>query len=177
MMKFALAQLKKNAYKEPFTFTDTEDVSELEVMNNDIRHIGEVEVQGTCFFQEDNVIFSLRIFGEMVLPCARTLVDVRCPFDIQTEEIFTTSLYRTEDEIDAEIHPIEGAVLDLTPLIKENILLEVPYRVFSDEMNSQADCITEGKGWQFISEEKNANTIDERFKKLETLFKDNDKNK
>ncbi|AUJ26786.1 MULTISPECIES: YceD family protein [Virgibacillus] len=175
-MKFALAQLKKNAYKEPFTFSETEDVSELEEMNNDIRHIGEVEVQGTCFFQGDNIIFSLRIHGEMVLPCARTLEDVHYPFAIQTDEVFTTSLYRSEAEIEAEIHPIDGEVLDLTPLIKENILLEVPYRVFSEEENSRPDYITEGKGWQFTSKQNNAKSIDERFRKLESLFNKDEKN-
>ena len=60
-MKFVLAQLKKSAYKEPFVFEDTVNVPELETMNNDIRHIDEVKVQGTCFFEGDNIIFSLHI--------------------------------------------------------------------------------------------------------------------
>ena len=68
---------------------------------------------------------------------AGTLADASYPFDIQADEVFTTATYLTEDEVEDEIHPIEGEVLDLTPLIKENILLEVPYRVFSDEKTSR----------------------------------------
>ncbi|MBU5266003.1 YceD family protein [Virgibacillus proomii] len=174
-MKFVLAQLKKSAYKEPFVFENTVNVQELETMNNDIRHIDEVKVWGTCFFQGDNIIFSLHIKGEMILPCARTLADVSYPFDIQADEVFTTATYLTEDEVEDEVHPIEGEVLDLTPLIKENILLEVPYRVFSDEKTSRENNPTAGKGWQIISEEKNEHTIDKRFKKLESLFNDDEK--
>ncbi|GAA0444390.1 MAG: YceD family protein [Bacillota bacterium] len=174
-MKFALAQLKKSAYNEPFTFDEKVNVSELETMNNDIRQIEPVRVHGQCFFQGDQIIFSLEISGEMILPCARTLVDVPYPFDIHADEVFTTAPYVTEDEAEEEIHPIDGEVLDLTPLIKENILLEVPYRVFSDETNDQMKSPTEGKGWEFISEEKKEKTIDKRFKKLESLLKDDEK--
>ncbi|CDQ40221.1 MULTISPECIES: YceD family protein [Virgibacillus] len=176
-MKFALAQLKKSAYNEPFTFNEKVDVSELEKMNNDIRQIKPVDVYGQCFFQGDKIIFSFHITGEMILPCARTLVDVPYPFDIQADEVFTTSSFITKEEAEDEIHPVEGEVLDLAPHIKENVLLEVPYRVFSNETNNQQNPPSEGEGWEFISQEKNEKTIDKRFKKLESLLKDDETEK
>ncbi|WP_072887660.1 YceD family protein [Ornithinibacillus halophilus] len=174
-MKFTIGQLKKSAYNKPFAFSGEVDVSELEKMNNDIREIKPVQVSGDCTIQGDQFIFTFKVTGEMILPCARTLVDVVYPFEIKTTEIFSSSSYYTEEETDTEIHPIDGEVLDLTPYIKENILLEVPFRVYSEEAKDLPD--QKGNGWEVVSEEKTEKTIDPRFKKLESLFKDNDQEK
>ncbi|MFC3040229.1 YceD family protein [Virgibacillus xinjiangensis] len=171
-MKFTLGQIKKNAYNEPFTFDEKVDVSELETMNNDIREIGPVRVAGKCFLQGEQIIFSFRINGEMILPCARTLVDVPYPFDIGADEVFTTSPHYSKEEEEDEIHPIEGEVLDLTPYIKENILLDIPFRVFSDGTSDQEEAPLEGRDWKLVTEEEKEQTVDPRLKKLESLFKD-----
>ncbi|MFS0672333.1 YceD family protein [Ornithinibacillus sp. 179-J 7C1 HS] len=174
-MKFTLAQLKKDAFNKPFHFSGEVDVSELETMNNDIRKISSVEVEGTCNMQGEQYFFRFTISGKMILPCARTLVDVPYPFEIEAEEIFSSSPYNNEDD-DAEIHPIHGEVLDLMPYIKENILLEVPFRVFSDEVE-KTDVLQKGNDWEVLSEKPKEVKIDPRFKKLESLFKDTEKEK
>ncbi|WP_010096804.1 YceD family protein [Ornithinibacillus scapharcae] len=174
-MKFTLAQIKKNAFQKPFPFSGEVDVSELEQLNNDIRKIDPVLVEGTCTMQGEQFFFKFTITGQMILPCARTLVDVPYSFEIHAEEIFSSSPYYNEDE-DAEIHPIHGEVLDLMPYIKENILLEVPFRVFSDEVDPDV-LIQKGKDWEVLSEKPTEVKIDPRFKKLESLFKDTEKEK
>ncbi|MUK89545.1 hypothetical protein GMD78_14350 [Ornithinibacillus sp. L9] len=176
-MKFTVTQIKKKAFNEPFTFDEKVDVSELETMNNDIRRIDPVQVQGDCLVQGDQFIFSFTIRGEMILPCARTLVDVEYPFEIKAREIFTTSTYLVDEDGDSEIHLIDGEVLDLTPYIKENILLEVPFRVFSDEADDQQSFQQKGNDWEVTSENAKEKKIDPRLKKLENLFKDNEKEK
>ncbi|ALX47373.1 YceD family protein [Lentibacillus amyloliquefaciens] len=173
-MKFSLGQIKKNSRDEPFSFDEHVDVSELETMKNDIRQIGSVHVHGTAMDQGDEIIFTFNIDGKMILPCARTLVDVPYTFDIDTIEVFSESPYQ-DDDSDDEIHQIDGEVLDLTPLIKENIQLEVPYRVFSDDANAKGQAPTEGDGWAFVSEEKNEQKPDPRLKKLESLLEDDEK--
>ncbi|MEC5422800.1 YceD family protein [Virgibacillus sp. C22-A2] len=172
-MKFALAQIRKKAYKEPLTFDEMVDVSEVVSLNNDIREIKPVRVHGNCYLQGEQIIFSFSISGEMILPCARTLVDVPYPFEVKADEVFTTSSYYSEEEEENEIHPVDGEVLDLTPYIKENILLEVPFRVFSEDTKAQKAAPAEGQGWAFISEKQKEKTIDPRLKKLESLFEDN----
>ncbi|WP_047984569.1 YceD family protein [Ornithinibacillus californiensis] len=174
-MKFTLAQLKKDAFNKPFHFSGKVDVSELETMNNDIRKINPVDVQGLCTMQGEQFFFKFKITGEMTLPCARTLVDVPYSFHIEAEEIFSSSPYYGGDD-DAEIHPIHGEVLDLMPYIKENILLEVPFRVFSDEADSM-NVIQKGNDWEVLSEKPKEMKIDPRFQKLESLFKDIEKEK
>ncbi|PAV29899.1 hypothetical protein CIL05_08450 [Virgibacillus profundi] len=176
-MKFALAQIRKNAFNKPYSFSEKVDVSELETMNNDIREIKPVQVHGKYFVQGEEIIFSITISGEMILPCARTLVDVPYLFEINADEVFSTSPYYGEAEEENEIHPVIGEVLDLFPYIKENILLEIPFRVFSEEAKTSDQAPVKGQGWEFISEETNEKTIDPRLKKLESFFKDNKKEK
>lgn len=175
-MKFALAQIKKNAYHESHAFRDQVNVSELETMNNDIRKIDPVEVEGEYSIQGSHIIFSFELKGEMILPCARTLVDVPYPFHITATEIFSESEYVMDQEEDDDIHPIEGEVIDLMPYIKENILLEIPYRVYAKETDSAKSAVpSKGEGWEFVSEPKVEDKIDPRLQKLESLLKDKKK--
>ncbi|MBP1968209.1 uncharacterized protein J2Z83_000301 [Virgibacillus natechei] len=177
-MKFILGQIRKSTINKPFTFDNKVDVSELETMNNDIREINSVQVYGQSIYQGEQVIFSFTIVGEMILPCARTLVDVPYPFEIKADEVFSTSPYYGEKEEENEIHPVDGEMIDLTPFIKENILLEVPSRVFSEEATEMENDSLKGQGWEFVSqdsEEKDEKKIDPRLKKLASLFEDNEK--
>lgn len=178
MLKFALAQVKKNANREAFSFQKEVDVSELETMNNDIREINKVDVEGEYSIQGSDIIFSFRIKGNMILPCARTLVDVPYPIDIWATEVFSEEVYAdsSQDPDDDEIHAIDGEVIDLLPYIKENILLATPYRVYAKEANSGDSLVPEkGKGWEFVSEPKVEDKIDPRLQKLESFFKDKKK--
>lgn len=176
-MKFTVAQIRKSSYNEPLEFEGNVDVSELETMNNDIRRIDPAHVEVTFATEGEEIIASLKIDGEMILPCARTLVDVPYNYQIETSEVFTTSEYYTEADEENEIHPIDGEVLDLMPVIKENILLEVPFRVFSKEANPEGAAPTEGEGWAFVEEEEKEKTIDPRLKKLESLLENKKKEK
>ncbi|HLR07835.1 MAG TPA: YceD family protein [Bacillota bacterium] len=175
-MKFTLGQIRKNAHRGPMKFAQEVDVSELESMNNDIRKIKPVQIDGTCYFQGEKIIFSFTMTGEMILPCARTLVDVVYPFTIKANEMFTTSSDYSDDHAEEGIHPVEGEVIDLMPYIKENILLSVPYRVFSDDPQAVENMPTEGKDWKMVTPEemeKEKSSIDPRMKKLESLLKKN----
>src|SRR5690606_28431678 len=161
-MKITVSQIRQKSFEQPFEFEETVDVSELETMNNDIRRIRPAHVRASFTTDNEEIIVSLKITGEMILPCARTLVDVPYQYDITADEIFSTSPYLTEDDLENDIHPVEGEVLDLKPHILENILLEIPFRVFSDEANPEGAAPTEGEGWSFVQEETKEKTIDPR---------------
>ncbi|WP_404452491.1 YceD family protein [Virgibacillus necropolis] len=171
-MQIAIGKIKRSSYNEPFHFEEKVDVSELETLNNDIREIEPVQVKGNCYIQGDTIISNFTIKGEMFLPCARTLVDVPFPFTIYAKEVFTLSEYYGDEEAENEIHPINGETLDLTPYIKENILLEVPFRVFSEDKEAEENATFKGNGWELVSPDEKKQTVDPRFKKLENLFND-----
>lgn len=169
-MKLTISQIRKGSINEPYFFDSQADVAELEKMNNDIRKISPVHVTGQVITRGEEFYVNFHIEGEMTLPCARTLVDVPYPFEIDADEIFSSSAYYGREEEEQEIHPIQGEVLDLTPYIKENILLEIPFRVFADNADSDEAAPSKGKDWEFVSETKEEKSIDPRLKKLESLL-------
>ncbi|WP_026570467.1 MULTISPECIES: DUF177 domain-containing protein [Sediminibacillus] len=171
-MKFSLQKLKM-AGTEGYSFEDHVDISEIEEMNNDIRKIDPVLVKGRATTQGNEITFHFSIDGEMILPCARTLVDVPYPFHIDALEVFSASPYYQEED-ESEIHPVDGEMLDLNPYIKENVLLEVPFRVFSDDPKVQENALTEGEGWELQTEGKSEEKVDPRLEKLQSLLNKND---
>jgi uncharacterized protein len=172
-MKFSIQKLKISG-SNPYYFDELVDISELEEMKNDIRKIDPVRVKGQGTMQGNEITFNFTIDGEMTLPCARTLADVEYPFHIKAIEIFSTSPYYAKED-ESEIHPVSGEMLDLTPYIKENVLLEVPFRVFSENKKVQENALTKGEGWVLTTEEKTEEKIDPRLQKLQSLLDNNDK--
>lgn len=177
-MKFSITEIRNRAFEGPFAFDQMVDVSELaSLSNNDIRQIDPVHVKGICTVEKEELIFSFTIEGKMILPCARTLVDVPHSFRIRATEVFTTAGHIDKEDIEDGVHQVFEETLDLKPYIKENIILETPYRVFSNEKGPE-----KGKGWAFYLEDEHQkeqeNKIDPRFAKLQQLLnKDNGKSK
>lgn len=170
-MKLSIQKILQQA---PYSFEGETDVSELVSFDNDIRHVGSVEVSGIASVQNKTITVNLLIKGVMVLPCARSLVDVDCPFEVETIEVFSIDPFYTEED-ESEIHPIKGEILDLTPFIKENVLLEIPFRVYADKEVIEKYALTAGDGWSVVEEDKVEKKIDPRLSKLQSLLTD-DKN-
>jgi uncharacterized protein len=170
-VKIPVQKLKAKGL-EPFEFTEQVDVSDIQG-KNDIRRIDPVKVSGQATSYGNDITVKFAIDGKMILPCARTLVDVPYEFHIETTELFTLSPYASADD-ESEIHPIEGELLDLKPYIEENILLDVPFRVFSDDPQALDNAAKEGEGWQLASEKAQQDKIDPRLEKLQALLKKDD---
>ncbi|MFX3622469.1 MAG: DUF177 domain-containing protein [Ectobacillus sp.] len=164
-MKWSIHQLNKYRSKE-LTFDETVDVSDLKQLQADIRDISPVRVTGKADIGPGKFTFHLHITGTMVLPCSRTLADVTFPFDIETTEVFLAS--QTEYVADADVHYLQGEVLDLLPVIKENIILEIPMQIFSNEASDETPM--QGQDWQVISEEKKTEKVDPRLAALAKYF-------
>ena len=71
--------------------------------------------------------------------------------------------------MEEEVHSIEGYIIDLRPQIIEQIVLQLPYRVFSDE-----EMIEDGEGWNYFNETEQKQlqreSIDPRLSKLKQLL-------
>src|SRR5699024_10010755 len=112
-----------------------------------MRKIEKVQVKSLVVADIEEFIFSCTVTGKMILPCARTLADVDYTYEFKGDEVFSTADIVPDDE-DEEVHHVQGEMLDLTPYIKENIILQMPYRVFSEEKGLQS-----GSGWELYDEE------------------------
>src|SRR5690606_9963531 len=109
----------------------------------------------------------------MTLPCARTWEDVDYPFSIESFEQFSW-----DDEtlqMDDEIHPVEGEIIDFIPVLEELILLEIPMQVFCDNADEMQQ--VEGKGWSYTTDEEleaqrqeAGETVDPRLAGLANFF-------
>ncbi|MGM7684610.1 YceD family protein [Cytobacillus sp. Hm23] len=169
-MKWTIHQLYQLQNKD-ILIDETVDVSDIKHIEKSIRNISPVKVTGVADVSHAKVIFHLTITGSMVLPCSRTLVDVQFPFTIKTTETFLFKQSDFDDE--DEVHNVEGDVVDILPIIKENILLEIPMQIYSESVHED-QVLQSGKDWSVITEEDVKNQIDPRLAGLAKYF---DKNK
>ncbi|XJZ28393.1 YceD family protein [Bacillota bacterium Lsc_1132] len=171
-MKWTLSQLQKYRNKD-FLIDETVRVDEIEESDPSIRDVSPIHVTGRADIGSTKVTFHLKIEGHLILPCSRTLVDVNYPIHVETTETFLlqVSEYEMEEE---EAHQIKGDSIDLMPVIREILLLEVPLQVFSDDVHPEGAAPQSGKDWEVIREEEQSKKIDPRLAGLAKFFNDNE---
>lgn len=167
-MKWHVHQLNKYRHK-PFTIDEMVDVNELKKSNHEIRDVHPVHVTGKVDVSSDRATFQLHLTGKLVLPCSRTLVDVDLPFDITTTEYFL--LQPSEFAGDGDFYEPQDDVIDLLPVIAENILLEIPMQIFAENPNKEESAPQSGKDWHVITEDENKEKVDPRLAGLADFFK------
>lgn len=91
----------------------------------------------------DELEINIIIKGVMVLPCAMTLKPVDYEFNIELNDTLDRILEENNKKIENTI--------DILPIIWENILLEVPMRVVSEDAYANE---LSGNGWKLITEEE-----------------------
>lgn len=115
--------------------------------NTDIRYLSPLEVIANIKRVTDSsYIMLLEIKGEMILPCSITLKDVNYPFDIKTEVKLSNN-----DEEDEEYIKIIQNNIDILSIIWQNIVLEIPLKVVSEDISNSP---ISGDGWKLIREEE-----------------------
>jgi uncharacterized protein len=134
-----------------------------------INNLKDIMVQGTgnLDVKEKRLYVDLQITGTMLLPCALTLDEVEYPFTVSSTEIFSFEKPDPEEDV----HEVKKDIVDLTPVVFENIMLEVPMRVVKDK----ASIANEGRGWKLLDNAADCEEedyIDPRLAKLKEYFKD-----
>lgn len=168
-MKWNLQWLLKQKNGE-FTFSDELVFpKEAFLKFNNLLDLKDVYVEGKgCYVQKDQRLYvDMRIKGTMVLPCALTLEEVDYPFETESTEVFSFDKPSPEEDV----HEVKKNIVDITPIIFQNIMAEVPLRV----VKKGAKVKTEGKGWKIISTEEEVTdqeVIDPRLAKLKDYFND-----
>lgn len=129
----------------------------------EIRKLDDVKIKGTITKDVmNNYYLNLHVSGNMILPCAVTLKDVTYPFECQ--------IYGEIDEIMQEIDEFYKKIensLDIFPIIWENILMEIPMKVVSEDA---ANYKIEGNGWKLITEDDVHEEINPELAKLKDLL-------
>ena len=144
-MNIDLTELKNNLCNKidvDIIYSFNED----ELSNTEIRRLDNVQIKGKIFKDVlDNICIDLIVDGEMILPCSVTLKDVPYPFHIKIDG----SLDEILEEIEDFSKKIENSI-DIFPIIWENILMEIPMKVVSEDAK---DYKLEGNGWKLITDD------------------------
>ncbi len=169
-LKWTLSQLQKYRNKD-FLIDETIRVDEIKQDDPTIREVSPMHITGRGDIDSTKVTFHLKIEGHLILPCSRTLVDVKLPINVETTEtfLFQGSVYETEEET----YQVKGDVIDVMPIIREILLLEVPMQVFCEDVESEEAAPQSGKDWEVIHEEDQSKKIDPRLAGLAKFFDEN----
>lgn len=98
----------------------------------------------------------------MVLKCSLTLEPVNYPFNIKINKKLSEII-----EENPEIVKNNENTIDIFTIIWENILVEIPMKVVSENAKGfQA----EGDGWKFIPNTEESKNINSEFEKLKKLL-------
>jgi uncharacterized protein len=167
MMKFSLASL----LKEPIGSKTSFDIDEAEQRLAEDLHVD--FVRGTVEFTRTNRgIFSEgRLHSQVQLECARCLETFAQPLDLHLEAQFGLSPVRPQGDT---IFPISAkGIVDLTPALQEQILLDLPMRPLC-KPDCRGLCIECGKNLNEGSCDCVKETIDPRLVKLRELLQHGD---
>ena len=135
---------------EDFTI-DNDKLKSIEILELNNGH-----VKG--YINED-LLIDITISGNMVLPCSVTLKPVDYPFSCHVCDDLATILKEIGQNLENTI--------DILPIIWENILVEKPLKVVSDQID---DIKLQGDGWKFIQGE--VDNINPELEKLKDLLKE-----
>lgn len=169
-LKWILNQLQKYRNKD-FPIDEMIRIDEIKETDPSIREVSPIHVLGRADIDSTKITFHLRIEGHLILPCSRTLVDVFYPINVETTETFL--LQDSENSTDDEVHQLNGDCIDLLPIIREIVLLEVPMQVFCEDVNSEGAAPQSGNDWEVVHEDDQTKKIDPRLEKLAKFFDDN----
>ena len=154
-MHFDLVRLNNNIDKsvlidEVYSFTQDE------LVGTDLLKLDDVRIEGELFKNSlGNIELNVDVEGIMVLPCAITLKPVDYPFAIEIsgelDELLENSLENNKNFKNT---------IDILPIIWENILMEIPIRVVSEEAK-ESNLNMSGDGWKFVTEEETRSPLSE----------------
>lgn len=150
-MNFDITRLNNNIDKSIFV-DEVYSFSKDELLGTDLLKLDDVKIEGEIFKNSlGNIELGLDVSGIMVLPCAITLKPVDYPF--------STEINGEIEELMADFEENSTKLkntIDILPIIWENILLEIPMRVISDEAKDK-DFNLSGDGWEFVSDDNKTN--------------------
>ena len=160
-MEYNLLRLRNNLDK--YISVDlTYTFSEEQLKGTDLLELKDVKIIGEIYkdsLDELNLIANVK--GIFKIPCAVTLKPVDYPFDIKIEGTIDELMGENEEFVKKDEN-----TLDIFPIIWENILMEIPMKVVSDQVG---DVQTSGNGWRLITEE-DSKSINPEFEKLKDLL-------
>lgn len=159
-----LLKLKLNQERK-ITINETVNIDKDYYKNTDIKNIGDIKLNGNILYHgEEFFELALHIKCDITLSCSITLEDVILPIDININENLGVD--------EEENNKIVNNSIDLIPIIWQNIILEVPLKVISPNVDRSK---LQGNGWKLVTEEEELEKEDPRLEKLKDFLSDKER--
>lgn len=162
-MKFDITKLKSGIVDEipvDMNYTFSND----QLTGTDLLELNDVQIVGSIFINSaDSYELHLTVSGVMVLPCAITLKPVSNPFELTIDGDIED--FKKDFE---EITIKSENTIDIFPIIWENILMEIPMRVISEDASLET---ISGDGWRVITDQEESADLNPALQQLKDLFR------
>lgn len=147
-MYYDIIRLNNNIEKT-ISVDETYSFTQDELMGTDLLKLDNVKVEGEILKNSlGNIELNVDVEGVMVLPCAITLKPVDYPFVIT----ISGEIEELMENFEENERNFKNTI-DILPIIWENILMEIPMRVVSEDVKEK-DLNLSGDGWKFVTEEE-----------------------
>lgn len=138
------------------------DIPKEYLEGTEIKDISKVKVNGIITENGESFDINLNIKCNLTLICSISLKDVNYPVDINIDEMISD-----QSELEEDFYKIINNSIDLLPIIWQNILVEVPIKVVSPDIEEKN---IYGDGWKFVTTEEENKEIDPRLSKLKEFL-------
>ena len=168
-MRLELENLEKEQ-----RFAHTFQPNELSVEDSDLRLIGPAEISGRIRRKGDEVELVGQLQTKFETVCARCLKPVTIPLAAHFDERFATAVSWGAEEQhelaseDLNLSVFDGEAIDLSQLVREQLLLAKPAQVLCRE-DCQGLCPVCGADMNINACECEAQQVDSRWEKLKDL--------
>jgi uncharacterized protein len=158
--------ISKKAYKKKVHL-----VSDIENFYDDgenIEFLKPVTLDGELFIAENVICLEGKVTTELRLSCSRCLTSFNYDIDFQIHENFSNNNENKDDEIIF----IDSDIIDITEIIKNNIIISLPIKKLCKD-NCKGLCQVCGTNLNISSCNCMDDTVDPRLAKLKDLFSAN----
>lgn len=111
---------------EALPFQTTLEPVELKRRHQELRGLSPVEVKGEASKQGNLYYIAGEMDADADFVCARCLQKFQIHMNVPFQEVFTASAEVAAQDQDGETFYVEGDEIELTPILEEDFLLEVP---------------------------------------------------
>lgn len=179
-MKWSIQELRKRSEKKLHFDEKLDLTSDLLSRDRDLLDVSPIRVCGDLFIEDAAYILNAQVSCEVTLPSTRSLTPVCLPLQFTLDEVYMTETQyaqRPEEWKDEIVFVLEKDLIDLTEAIEDNLLLNLPLQVLSEEEQAGA-VLPSGQGWEVVLESEyeaskaqaQRETVDPRLAKLATFF-------
>ena len=159
----------------PYPFEFSLEAQKIDLDSDEVKLKNEVKVKGTLTKHIAQTDIEGNISAETEIECTRCLQAIEQNLEIPFEAAFVTAENYTQakevelNDADLDVSVFEGDKIDLTELVREQILLNLPEQVFCKE-DCKGLCEKCGANRNLIDCNCIEKEVDPRWKGLKDLF-------